>query len=236
MDCTYGSSYDESNMKADLIQRNRELFGKLYGGYGCSGSWMEYTYDFLIDHGAVDVSRASYTASESLCTHEPADIVAKGTNYQQVTGSIEAMKQAVALRPVTVAINASSTAFQYYDGGVIRAHECSTSQNHAVVIVGYSDSSDTNPGPTPDPDVDPTPDPDVDPTPTACKVTKWWHSCPQAESRRLTDSNGLNNYWKVQNSWSTGYGDNGFVLFDMQEGDGVCGINNYVEYVDMYYV
>lgn len=47
MDCTYGSDYYEAEMKADLIARNRQLFGKLYGGFGCGGSWMEYTYAFL---------------------------------------------------------------------------------------------------------------------------------------------------------------------------------------------
>ena len=56
-------------MKADLIAKNRELFGKLYGGFGCGGSWMKYTYNFLKEHGAVDISKRSYTASETLCTH-----------------------------------------------------------------------------------------------------------------------------------------------------------------------
>ena len=30
MDCTYGR--EGSNMKANLMQRNKDLFGKLYGG------------------------------------------------------------------------------------------------------------------------------------------------------------------------------------------------------------
>ena len=47
------------------------------------------------------------------------------------------MKAAVQNGPVTVAINASSAAFQYYESGVIKASDCPTSLNHAVVIVGY---------------------------------------------------------------------------------------------------
>merc|ERR1712156_1417243 len=35
------------------------------------------------------------------------------------------------------------------------------------------------------------------------------------------------NYWKIQNSWGTNWGDQGFVLFEIAEGAGVCGMNSY---------
>jgi len=40
------------------------------------------------------------------------------------------------------------------------------------------------------------------------------------------------NYWKVQNSWGTGWGDDGFILIEIVGGDGVCGINKVVEWVE----
>jgi len=48
----------------------------------------------------------------------------------------------------------------------------------------------------------------------------------------LQDANGYDNYWKVQNSWGTWWGDEGFALFEMAEGDGVCGMNAYVEWAE----
>ena len=172
---------------------------------------MKYTYRFLEEQGAVDTSRRSYTASESLCEHKDEHIVARGSGYTKVSASINAMKEAVMERPVTVAINASSRAFQLYKSGVITADECSTQQNHAVVIVGFTSDGDDRPEP-------PTPS-------TDCTVTDWYHSCRESTERRLQDTNGNNYYWKIQNSWGQNWGDQGFVLFDMQEGAGVCGVN-----------
>jgi hypothetical protein len=67
-------------------------------------------------------------------------------------------------------------------------------------------------------------------------VTKWWHSCRDVEKpkRNLADVNGHTNYWKVQNSWGSRWGDEGFILIEIKDGDGVCGINKVVQYVDGY--
>merc|ERR1712079_880161 len=48
----------------------------------------------------------------------------------------------------------------------------------------------------------------------------------KAENR--LNRNGYDNYWKIQNSWGTGWGDQGFILFEIAEGAGVCGMNSYI--------
>merc|ERR1712141_215671 len=97
-----------------------------------------------------------------------------------------------------VALNASHNSFRWYKSGVVKETDnCWTSLNHAVVIVGYTDESEPEPEP---------PKPELE-----CKVSKWWYSCkevePEPEERRLADVNGHSNYWKVQNSWGRGWGD-----------------------------
>ena len=87
-------------------------------------------------------------------------------------------------------------------------------------MVGYTEAGDS--------DVDPDP---VDPV--ECTVYKWWHTCEGGARRQLQDANGYENYWKIQNSWGTDWGDQGFVLFEISEGDGVCGMNSYIEWAEM---
>jgi len=164
---------------------------------------------------------------ETQCGHDTSKTVGKVTTWGKITTSIEDAKAKSRETPMTIAINASGGMFQFYESGVVGANDgCSTQLNHAVVVVGYSSGDDTDPSPGPNP---PTPEPTGD-----CTVTKWWHSCSaEPRNRHLADANGYNNYWKIQNSWGTGWGDNGFILFEIADGDGVCGMNKYIEFAEM---
>ena len=47
------------------------------------------------------------------------------------------------------------------------------------------------------------------------------------------DRTGDTPYWIVQNSWGEGWGDNGFIHLAVEEGLGVCGMNQYAEWIDI---
>ena len=136
---------------------------------------------------------------------------------------------------MTAAIDAGSYVFQTYKSGVIRGSDnCGTAINHAVVIIGYSDVGDSTPTP-PEPEVEPEVNPEVNPdqpTEPTCSVTKWWRNCDAPARRALADSDGDEGYFKVQNSWGIGWGDEGFVKIAIEEGSGPCEINSYMYYVD----
>ena len=123
---------------------------------------------------------------------------------------------------------------------------CGTSLNHAVVVVGYTDSSeyddgdqDDNDNDNDDTDNDDTDNDDTDDGSddggvASCEVTKWWHTCEStAARRRMTDEYGYDKYFKIQNSWGTGWGDRGYILLEMADsGTGTCGMYSVVQYVD----
>lgn len=54
------------------------------------------------------------------------------------------MRAAVALGPVSVAIEADTSVFQYYSGGVIKSKACGTDLDHAVLVIGYGNESGTD--------------------------------------------------------------------------------------------
>ena len=209
---------------------NKNMFGKTYGTYGCGGGWMAYAWNFMRDHGAMEYGKYPYTGKDETCKHNSSQTVGKIASYGRITTSIEDAKAKLREQPMTIAVDASSAAFQLYKSGVLDdTDNCGTSLNHAVVLVGFSEAGD-DVDPTPEPTPEPTPDPV--PVPLECVVTKWWRNCPDSGARRLADAQGDTDYWKIQNSWGTSWGDQGFIKIAITSGSGVCAMNSYIEYVD----
>jgi C1A family cysteine protease len=73
------------------------------------------------------------------CNYNSSLGVVSVSSYTSVTAnSSSALKTAVALGPVAVAIDASSTTiFKSYSSGVISSTLCGTDVDHGVLVVGY---------------------------------------------------------------------------------------------------
>lgn len=96
-------------------------------------------YTYLIDHFAYLEADYPYTATDTPCTYDAADASdVKLLTYVCVQPQTPAgMKVAVAQQPVAISIDAGSTVFHNYTGGVLDSTDCGISTNHAVAIVGY---------------------------------------------------------------------------------------------------
>lgn len=59
--------------------------------------------------------------------------------------SPRALKEAVAIGPVAVAVESDNTPFMFYNGGILDApYECGSELDHAVIIVGYGTANHTD--------------------------------------------------------------------------------------------
>ena len=161
-------------------------------------------------------------------------------NLYGYVSDVDDILEKLETHPLSIALDASSNAFSYYDSGVVTFADCGRNNyqlNHAVVVVGYTQSGndDSDDDDNDNDDGNDNDDDDNTPAPVGdCKVTKWWHSCEESvENRHLQDTAGNDNYFKVQNSWGTGWGDDGFILLSIENGgNGTCGMYNVMEWVD----
>ncbi|RWR83316.1 senescence-specific cysteine protease SAG39-like protein [Cinnamomum micranthum f. kanehirae] len=106
---------------------------------GCWGGFMDQAFDF-IQHNKGLTTEANYpykgvggTCNRKKSTNHAADI----NGHEDVPANSEkALLQAVANQPVSVAIDASGSAFQFYSSGVFTG-DCGTELDHGVTAIGY---------------------------------------------------------------------------------------------------
>jgi len=131
-----------------LSEQNLVDCSQAEGNEGCNGGLMDDAFKYIIsNHGIDSESSYPYTAETGTCQFNAANVAAHLMSYQDVTSESEpALTTAVAQRgPVSVAIDASHTSFQFYSGGVYYEPECSTTQlDHGVLAVGYGASGSSD--------------------------------------------------------------------------------------------
>ncbi|KAL5710750.1 Senescence-specific cysteine protease sag39 [Ranunculus cassubicifolius] len=111
---------------------------------GCEGGLMDDAFDFIQqNHGLAAEGTYPYKAIDGTCNkRKEASHAAQIKGHEDVPANNEkALMQAVANQPISVAIDASGSAFQFYSSGVFTG-ECGTGLDHGVTAVGYGATSD----------------------------------------------------------------------------------------------
>ncbi|XP_023632895.1 low-temperature-induced cysteine proteinase [Capsella rubella] len=106
---------------------------------GCNGGLMDYAFEFVIKNKGIDTEKDyPYQERDGTCKKDKLkQRVVSIDSYAGVKPSDEkALLEAVAAQPVSVGICGSERAFQLYSSGIFSG-PCSTSLDHAVLIVGY---------------------------------------------------------------------------------------------------
>jgi len=111
------------------------------GNFGCDGGWMDQAFQYVIDNKGVDTEASyPYEAEDENCSFKRKNVGATLSAYHDLlSGNETDLQVAVAtVGPVSVAIDASSWAFQFYTDGVYVDDECTTYfLDHGVTAVGY---------------------------------------------------------------------------------------------------
>ena len=197
------------------LSNRKDSNGRSYGMGGCNGGWMSVSWDYQKGDGFMTDADYPYESgtsqTEGACRYKKEQKIGRVTTWGTVS-NVSDMLSKLKQQPISIAV-AVNREFQLYNGGVLTKEKCPASGlNHGVVVVGYTLKGDGDG------------DGDDGDNNAECKVTKWWHSCG-SNARRLADSEGLDNYYKVQNSWGKWWGDNGFLRMQIDnDGPGVCGM------------
>mmetsp|Transcript_26331 Transcript_26331/g.56455 ORF Transcript_26331/g.56455 Transcript_26331/m.56455 type:complete len:367 (-) Transcript_26331:236-1336(-) len=118
---------------------------------GCNGGLMDNAFKFDEKSGGL-CSEADYpyeakqgkVCNPMNCTDVPGSIVS--TFYDVPSGNEKSMLAALAMQPISVAIQADQFVFQFYKGGVLTDDSCGKNAqlDHGVLAVGYGSDLETN--------------------------------------------------------------------------------------------
>ena len=109
------------------------------GNQGCNGGLMDYAFEYIIKNKGITTEAAyPYTATgPNTCVAAGKPVVATLSGYKDVPVNSEtALETAIAQQPVSVAVEADQSVFQFYSGGVMDS-ACGTQLDHGVLAVGY---------------------------------------------------------------------------------------------------
>ena len=115
-----------------------------YGNNGCEGGLMDNAFKYIIDNGGLCTEKEyPYIGNDSICLQNQCNNVVKIKSYTDVKPNDETiLKRAVAIGPVSVAIQANVSSFRFYKSGVYQDPECGDQLDHGVLVVGYGTDQD----------------------------------------------------------------------------------------------
>jgi C1A family cysteine protease len=109
---------------------------RMYGNEGCGGGWMDFAFEYAMQHGLVSYSVYDYEELSKPCQYSKIKNGVKISGFQDVpANNVDALIWAVSKQPVSIAVDA--TVWQFYVSGIIDKN-CASNLNHGVLAVGYS--------------------------------------------------------------------------------------------------
>jgi len=127
-----------------LSEQNLVDCSSAQGNMGCDGGLMDSAFDYIISNQGIDTeSSYKYTARDGSCKFNKANIGSTMSSYKDIQSKSEpSLQSAIVQQPVSVAIDAAHSSFQFYSSGVYYEKACSqTSLDHGVLAVGYGTQS-----------------------------------------------------------------------------------------------
>jgi C1A family cysteine protease len=130
-----GAWFIAKNQLVSLSEQQLMDCSKAEGNGSCEGGWMDSAFEYVIKSGLCSEADYPYKAvDENSCNQ--CTPVAHLSSFKDVAQSEDDLKAAVAQQPVSIAIEADQSSFQFYQSGVLTA-ACGQQLDHGVLAVGY---------------------------------------------------------------------------------------------------
>lgn len=136
-----GQHFKQSGQLVSLSEQNLVDCSRKFGNQGCNGGLMDQAFQYIKSNKGIDTEQSyPYEARDRKCRFNPSNVGATDTGFVDIkSGDESALTAAIAtVGPISVAIDASQSSFQFYSDGIYVENSCSSTQlDHGVAAVGY---------------------------------------------------------------------------------------------------
>eukprot|EP01113_Clastostelium_recurvatum_P041440 TRINITY_DN6582_c0_g1_i1.p1 TRINITY_DN6582_c0_g1~~TRINITY_DN6582_c0_g1_i1.p1 ORF type:complete len:347 (-),score=65.89 TRINITY_DN6582_c0_g1_i1:83-1123(-) len=135
-----GIHFIKSGNLTSLSEQNLMDCSMSFGNVACYSGLMDNCFRYIIANKGIDTEASyPYEAQGGACRFNASTIGATITGFSDLPkGDEAALAKAIAVQPISVAIDGSHTSFQLYSSGIYKEPACSSVYvNHAVTAVGY---------------------------------------------------------------------------------------------------
>lgn len=113
------------------------------GNQGCNGGLMSTAFEYLKKFGGSQPTTSyPYTARDGQCKADKGKVVVPLADHNELPPSEEQLGKALEKGPVSVAIEADQSIFQFYKSGVLDGN-CGKNLDHGVLAAGFGADSST---------------------------------------------------------------------------------------------
>ena len=136
-----GQHFKASGKLVSLSEQNLVDCSRKEGNQGCNGGLMDQAFTYIKKNKGIDTEASyPYKAVDGKCKFDAANVGATDNGFKDIeSGNEDDLTNAIAtVGPISVAIDASQSSFQFYSTGVYSDPNCSSSElDHGVTAVGY---------------------------------------------------------------------------------------------------
>ncbi|XP_021071348.1 LOW QUALITY PROTEIN: cathepsin Q-like [Mus pahari] len=134
-----GQMFKKTGKLIPLSVQNLVDCSKPQGNRGCRWGNTYNAFQYVLHNGGLEAQATyPYEGKEGPCRYNPKNSAANITGFVALPESEDVLMDAVATKgPIAAGLHVVSSSFRFYQGGIYHEPNCTSSVNHAVLVIGY---------------------------------------------------------------------------------------------------